>query len=63
MDAENTIPNLLQSATSVITKCDSYYKVRQNTPPLKLFSYNPLITLKTTAAKSVKIAFCSIHCN
>ena len=28
MDAVSTIPNLLQSTTSVTTKCDSYYEVR-----------------------------------
>ena len=63
MDAVSTIPNLLQSTTSVTTKCDSYYEVRKNTPLLKLFSYNPSITLKKTTAKSVKIAFSSIRCN
>ena len=29
--------NSLQSATRVITKCDDYYKVRQNTPPPPFF--------------------------
>ena len=61
MDAVSTIQNLLQSTTTVTTKCDSYYEVRQNTPPLKLFSYNPPITL--TVAKSVKIVFSSIRRN
>ena len=60
MDAVSIIQNLLQSTTTVTTKCDSY-EVRQNTPPLKLFSYNPPITL--TVAKSVKIVFSSIRRN
>ena len=62
-DAVSTIPNLLQSATSVLTKCDNCYEVWQNTPPPKHFFENPSIRLKTITAKSVRIAFSSIHYN